>query len=135
VNDTTYVVKPAPREDIGKDRIRIHYTRRNGTQRFTIMQVTAGKNSRLLCVMGHDGDKSEARMDMDLRSSFDKELEQKIELDMSPVGWSGKLRWYLFATDPAVHVPAWLGVWSFLIGMISFIPLFIDLVKWIASAC
>lgn len=130
----SYVVKTAPDEDIGKDRIRIHFRRRKGAKRFSIMRVSGTKRNAILCVLGHDGSEDEVQMGIDQRSLFETEIGQTIDLDVSAVGWIGKLRWYLFATDPAVHVPAWLGVWSFAIGVLSLIPSIIDLLKWLAKA-
>lgn len=124
-----YVVRPAPEGDIGKDRIRIHYRRRSNARRFSIMRVKSSKYSAVLCVLGLDGAEDEVQMDIDLRNAFNVQPDQTIELEVSSVGWIGKLRWYLFATDPAVHVPAWIGVWSFVIGALSLIPSIIDVFR------
>lgn len=125
---TKFIVQKAPEEDIGRDRIRIHYSHRNGAKRFAIMRVTSPRHSAILCVLGLDKDQSVVQMDIDLRAAFEVEPDQEIELTLERAGWFGKIRWYLFATDPAVHVPAWIGAWSFVLGLVglilSAVPLF-----------
>ncbi|QIO57322.1 hypothetical protein [Rhizobium leguminosarum] len=114
-----FVVKHAPEDDIGKDRIRIHYRRRLQAKRFSIMRVKSSKHSAVLCVLGLEGLEEDVQMDVDLRNAFGVQPNDKIDLEISTVGWIDKVKWYLFATDPAVHVPAWIGAWSFVLGLVG----------------
>lgn len=112
-----FVVKQAPEDDIGKDRIRIHYRRRLQAKRFSIMRVKNTQHTAVLCVLGLDGAEDDVQMDIDLRNAFGVRPNEQIDLELSAVGWIGKVKWYLDATDPAVHVPAWIGAWSFVLGL------------------
>ncbi|PWI54799.1 hypothetical protein B5K03_08750 [Rhizobium phaseoli] len=116
-----FVVRQAPEDDIGKDRIRIHYRRRQQAKRFSIMRVKNSHHSAVLCVLGLEGSEDDVQMDVDLRNAFGVKPNDEIDLELSEVGWFGKLTWYLSATDPAVHVPAWIGAWSFVLGLVGLV--------------
>ncbi|MBB2821306.1 UNVERIFIED_ORG: hypothetical protein GGD59_004578 [Rhizobium esperanzae] len=116
-----FVVRQAPEDDIGKDRIRIHYRRRQQAKRFSIMRIKNSHHSAVLCVLGLEGSEDDVQMDVDLRNAFGVKPNDEIDLELSEVSWFGKLTWYLYATDPAVHVPAWIGAWSFVLGLVGLV--------------
>ncbi|WP_245502976.1 hypothetical protein [Rhizobium ruizarguesonis] len=89
------------------------------TKRFTILAIRSGSQSALLCALGHDGLDEEVQMDIDLREQFGVKVGDTISLEIEEAGVIGTLRWYLAARDPAIRVPALLGAWSFVLGVIS----------------
>ncbi|PDT13398.1 hypothetical protein [Rhizobium sp. M1] len=69
-------------------------------------------------------------MDIDLRDKLQVALDSAVEMKVSLASWHQQLRWYLNATDPAVRIPAWLGVWSFVVGLVSILPIY----SWVSDA-
>ncbi|CCM78039.1 hypothetical protein [Rhizobium mesoamericanum] len=116
-----FVVGKAPEDDIGKDRIRIHVGRRKGLARFTIARITCESKTEILCVLGSDGPQNEVQMNIDVRDAFGVRLGQSVELEWEPVRWWGQLCWYLAARDPAVRIPALVGAWSFVLGVVGIV--------------
>ncbi|MRX33202.1 hypothetical protein [Aminobacter sp. MDW-2] len=112
-----FVVKKAQADDAGRGRVRIHYKRRGGAPRYSVMRLTsANRVQTLVSALGHDEGEEEIWMDFDLRNRFGVKADDKIEITVSSAGPLDKLWWYLSAADPAVRIPAWLALWSVFLG-------------------
>lgn len=116
----TFTVGKAPLEDIGKGRVRIHYTKRGGARRFAVFNIAVGRQSFLASVLGHEGDSDRILLDLDQRNDLGVRENDKLEAELTLVGFPGRVRWYLSSPDPAVHVPAWLAFWSVILGGLGF---------------
>jgi hypothetical protein len=89
-----------------------------------ILQLEHQGRRALVSALGHEDDEDQVQMDFDLRDRLQVEPGDKVSLTVSEVGWVRQLRWYLFATDPAVRLPALLGAWSFAVGIIAILPIY-----------
>lgn len=118
-DECEFEVAEALQRDVGRDRVRIHYSRRDGAKRFVILRLQGNGTTALVSALGHESDVNIIRMDYDLRSMFGVNKGEKIRLKVSRAGLRGKLCWYLSATDPAVHIPAWLATLSVCLGAIG----------------
>lgn len=114
-------VGKAPVDDIGLGRVRVHYTRRKGAKRFTVFEISNGKRSFVASVLGHEDEPDKILLDIDQRSDLGVAENSPVELQLTQVGFCGRVRWYLSVPDPAVHVPAWLAVWSVALSTIGLI--------------
>ncbi|AMJ61064.1 hypothetical protein [Bosea sp. PAMC 26642] len=56
-------------------------------------------------------------LDYEVRTELGVSKGQKIELVIERAGLAGKLRWYFGNADPAIHIPAWIAVWSMFLGI------------------
>ena len=130
VDTRRYSVRKAPLEDIGKDRVRLHWKRRLGHRRFVILKLNRDGKTALVSALGHEGDEDDIQMDIDLRQRLGVELGQRVSIVISAAGWIGQVRWYLSATDPTVRVPAHLAVFSVAVGIIAILPVY----SWLQSA-
>ncbi|EKF39862.1 hypothetical protein NA8A_23799 [Nitratireductor indicus C115] len=116
-----FKVGKAPLDDIGRGRVRIHYSRRNGAKRFTVFRISNGDVFFLASVLGHEEEDDKILLDIDQRADLSVDENGSIELTLTRVGFCGRVRWYLSVPDPAVHVPAWLAVWSVALGALGLI--------------
>jgi hypothetical protein len=115
----SFQVKKAPLEDIGKDRVRLHWKRRLGLRRFVVLLLKNDAGEALVSALGHEDAEDIIQMDIDLRSKLALSLGSNANISIARASWVQELRWYLSATDPAVRIPAWLGAWSLVIGVAS----------------
>ncbi|MCP8896373.1 hypothetical protein KYK29_15705 [Shinella daejeonensis] len=125
-----FTIAKAPFEDIGKDRVRLHWKRRLGKRRFVILKLQHGTRRALVSALGHEESEDVIQMDIDLRDKLGLEPGKQAEISVALAPWHQQLCWYLNATDPAVRIPAWLGIWSFAIGVLSIFPVF----AWLTCA-
>jgi hypothetical protein len=130
VETLPYSVRKAPLEDIGKDRVRLHWKRRLGHRRFVILKLSRDGKTALVSALGHEGNEDDIQMDIDLRQRLAVEPGDSVRIAVSAAGWTGQLRWYLSATDPTVRVPAHLAVLSVAVGVIAILPVY----SWAESA-
>ena len=130
VETRPYSIRMAPLEDIGKDRVRLHWKRRLGHRRFVILKLDRDGKTALVSALGHEGDEDDIQMDIDLRQRLGVEPGERVPIAVSAAGWIGQLRWYLSATDPTVRVPAHLAVLSVAVGIIAILPVY----SWLQSA-
>ncbi|AMJ60954.1 hypothetical protein [Bosea sp. PAMC 26642] len=115
---TNFEVGQAQEGDIGRRRVRVHYKKRSGSSRHGIVVLTAASGKSVLAsVLGHELDQNLILMDYDVRAELGVSKGQKIELIIERAGLLGKLRWYLGNADPAVHIPAWIAIWSLFLGI------------------
>ncbi|VVT12029.1 hypothetical protein [Hoeflea sp. EC-HK425] len=124
----TFKVGKAPIDDIGRGRVRIHLSRRNGAKRFTVFRISNGETSFLASVLGHEEEADKILLDIDQRADLGVDDSSSIDLTLTRVGFCGRVRWYLSVPEPAVHVPAWLAVWSVALGSLGLILGFISLI-------
>ena len=125
-----YSIRMAPLEDIGKDRVRLHWKRRLGRKRFVILKLDHDGKTALVSALGHEGDEDDIQMDIDLRQRLGVKTNGRVLIAVSAAGWIDQLCWYLSATDPTVRIPAYLGVSSVTLGIISILPVS----YWLQSA-
>lgn len=125
-----FTVGKAPFDDIGRDRVRLHWKRRLGKRRFVILKLEHGARRALVSALGHEEGEDVIQMDIDLREKLGLAPNDKANISVSLASWRQQLCWYLNATDPAVRIPAWLGIWSFAIGVLSIFPVF----TWLTCA-
>ena len=130
VETRPYLIRMAPLEDIGKDRVRLHWKRRLGHRRFVILMLDQDGKTALVSALGHEGDEDDIQMDVDLRQRLGVEPGERVRIAISAAGWIGQLRWYLSATDPTVRVPAHLAVLSVAVGIVAILPVY----SWLQSA-
>lgn len=116
-----FTVVAAPLQDIGKDRVRLHWTRRLGERRFVILKLEHGGKRTLVSALGHEQSKDVIKMDIDLREKLGLAPNDKANISVSLASWHQRLCWYLNATDPAVRIPAWIGIWSVVLGFSSLV--------------
>jgi len=111
-------VKRLPSTDAGRLIVRLHSSHRNGIRRYGIAKITNSENklSILALVLGHD-DKEAIFMPHDIRTAIGPNKGAQLSFDIAPVGLLGKLNWYVQSPDPAVHLPAWLAVFSVCLGV------------------
>jgi hypothetical protein len=115
---TSFEVGQAQEGDIGRRRVRVHYKKRWGSSRHCIVVLTAASGKSVLASMlGHELDQNLILLDYDVRAELGVSKGQKIELVIERAGLTGTLRWYLGNADPAVHIPAWIAVWSLILGI------------------
>lgn len=119
-----FKVAKAPIDDIGRDRVRLHWKRRLGKRRFVILRLEHEGASALVSALGHDEAEEIIQVDIDLRYKLKLTLERSVDIKVSLATWRQQLWWYLNATDPAVRIPAWLGIWSFAVGLVSILPVY-----------
>ncbi|WP_027037087.1 hypothetical protein [Mesorhizobium ciceri] len=116
-----FKVGKAPSDDIGRGRVRVHYSRRDGAKRFTVFKISSGDQSFLASVLGHEDEDDKILLDIDQRADLGAVEGGSIDLTLTRVGFCGRVRWYLSVPDPAVHVPAWLAMWSVALGALGLI--------------
>lgn len=107
-----FLVQKGPLEDIGKDRVRIHYLNRLERQRFSILCLEHENKTALVSALGHEGTRNVIQMDINLRKKLDVKDGDLAKITVSVPPWWKKLCWYFHATDPIVYIPARIALWS-----------------------
>ena len=101
--------------DTARDVVRIHRQHQNGIGRHDVVKLTANENSCYVSVLGTENE-DVIEMDLDTRLALGVMFDQTYDFTLSRAGRLGQLRWYLNSNSPAVWIPAWLAVWSVLLG-------------------
>lgn len=111
------IVKGLPDRDWGRQLVRLNCKHRIGIARYGIAKITNTENgmSVLCIVLGHKT-KNAIYMAYDIRKELELKKNGELDFELEPVGWFGRLRWYVKSPDPAVYIPAWLAVWSVILG-------------------
>ena len=124
----TLIVRGLSPREWGRPLIRINELYRDGIPRWGVAKLTNVYNGKSIdcLVLGHDT-KGAIFMAFDMRAALDVELGAAVDFHLERLGWWGKLRWYVMALDPAVHVPAWLALWSLVLGAAGLILAIISL--------
>jgi len=79
-------------------------------------------------LLGHD-DENTIYMAFDTRQALGIDKGQRLSFELTELGWLGKLRWYLKTPDPRIYIPAWLAVWSVVLGLLGFLLGVVALLK------
>lgn len=101
--------------DTARDIVRIDKRHRNGIGRYDIVQLSAEGRSCYVAVLGTE-DEGVIEMDLDTRLELGVMYDQVYDFTMRRAGRIGQLRWYLNSNSPTVWIPAWLALWSVLLG-------------------
>lgn len=91
VETRPYLIRMAPLEDIGKDRVRLHWKRRLGHRRFVILMLDQDGKTALVSALGHEGDEDDIQMDVDLRQRLGVEPGERVRIAISAAGWIGQI--------------------------------------------
>ncbi|MBD3680077.1 MAG: hypothetical protein HUJ27_16955 [Rhodobacteraceae bacterium] len=116
-------VEKLPTAHVGRGRVMLHYSLRDGASRHQVVKITNAANGKcvLASSIGNDGDGSEKTigLDYDLRTALAASVDQEYEFEIRKVGFFGTLWWYLTVPDPLVRVGAWLAAISVFLGALS----------------
>ena len=112
-----FTVNAAPEGDVGRWRIRISEKDLCQVRRHTLVKVTSGKRSGYFVRLGHEKGNDIVQADFDVREHLGLgNVNSVVTLEVEVItGWR-KLCWYLQHRDPYVYVPAWVGLWSLVLG-------------------
>lgn len=117
-----YVVRSAYKGDVGLSRVRLQPPARNNARRFALAEVSDKyERSIRAIVLGHEGPENDIRLDLYQREELHVRPGQAVMFKVQEVGWCKKIGWYLFQSDPAIYVPAWLAFWSVILGGLGFV--------------
>jgi|GEM_PF-1807550 len=123
------VVKGIPANDGRSDLVRIHYKAR-GEERFprwSVGRLTCNGKSRYVVILGHEEAEDVIQMDIDHRFAFGVEKNAVANFELKRAGILGNMRYLLSAHDPMLRLPAWISLVSFFLGMLSFVPMILEL--------
>jgi len=111
-------VKGLEQREWGAMRVRLHKTHRNGIPRYGIAKIVNTANSKhvVAILLGHE-DAGSVYLDYDARDSLDVAKGQKLQFTVSSTSLLRRLWWYLTINDPIIRIPAWLAVWSVVLGI------------------
>lgn len=127
----SFKIEKALKADFGREVARMHWSKRRFASRYDIVRITHDKRQVLVPILGLDGQENTkvAKLGYDLRTRLGIHLSgDNVELTVEQVGWWGQLYWYLSTKDPAVKVPAWLAVWSVLLGFFGLVLALLSIV-------
>lgn len=111
---TLQVVK-AHRSHTAYDIVRVHEKHRNGIGRHDVVKIAANGNSCYVSVLGTE-DEDVIEMDLDTRLDLGVMFGQAYDFSFIRAGKFGQFRWYLSSNSPSVWIPAWLALWSVILG-------------------
>jgi hypothetical protein len=111
-------VKGLDSREWGTSRVRLHYSHRSGVQRYGLGKITNTETSKsvVAVILGHD-DIQGIYMDYDTRDELGVSKGDTLAFDVASVRLPAKLWWYLTISDPLIRIPAWLAVWSIILGV------------------
>ncbi|WP_163272669.1 hypothetical protein [Chelativorans alearense] len=101
--------------DTARDVVRVHRKHRNGIGRHDVAKLSANGYSCYVSVLGAE-DENVIEMDLDTRLDLGVMFDQTYEFSLARAGKLGQFRWYLDSNSPAVWIPAWLALWSVILG-------------------
>lgn len=104
--------------DAGRLLVRLNSGYRDGIGRYGIARLNSNTNSKspLTLVLGHD-DKTAIYMPYDIRRTLGVEIGGNLHFSIEKASLFDKLRWYVTAPDPAVHVPTWIALIGIAVGI------------------
>lgn len=114
-------VEGLPSGDAGRLLVRLNYKHRRGVPRYGVAKLSNNANRKSLDVLllGHDREDA-IFMPYDIRVALGVANSGALDFSVEKVGQLGKVRWYLNSPDPAVHVPAWIAVFSLILAVVGF---------------
>jgi hypothetical protein len=109
-------------DEVFSDTVRVPADARN-CPNGTVIRIDHGSRRILAVARGVEPSKGAMiQMDEFLRDKLGVKLGEEIGSEyIRPANWHEKLSWYLHATNPAVHVPAWVAVISLGLGVLSIV--------------
>ena len=115
---TELPIKGLQSRDAGRLLVRLNFVYRDGIDRYGIAKLTNNTNGKslLALVLGHD-DKTAIYMPYDIRWTLGVEIGKNLDFSIQKASLLNKLRWYITAPDPAVHVPAWIALIGIAVGI------------------
>ncbi|WP_296427235.1 hypothetical protein [Yoonia sp.] len=124
-------VKGLDRSEWGNSIVRLHQSHRSGIGRYGVARIINSADRSRSCdavLLGHD-DENTIYMAFDTRQALGIDKGQRLSFELTELGWLGKLRWYLKTPDPRIYIPAWLAVWSVVLGLLGFLLGVVALLK------
>lgn len=115
-------IKPLPASDSGRQLVRVHRKYRSGVPRYGLGKLTDAASNKSVTVLflGHD-DEDAIYIPFDIRYDLGVQKNDFLEFKIGKIGWIKKLWWYLNTKDPAVYIPAWIAVFSVVLGILSLV--------------
>jgi hypothetical protein len=112
------VVKGVERREWGALRVRLHHSHRDSISRYGIAKITNVDNGQaaVAIILGHD-DTENIFMDYDTREALGVKKGETLDFSIEKACLPRSLWWYLTIKDPLVRIPAWLAVWSIVLGV------------------
>lgn len=128
------IVRSAKREDVYRDIVRISEQSRGSLKNGRVhrFHTASGSGYFILRGLGSTND-GLIRMDEASRASMGLPFGQKYEFTIAEAGFWGELLWAYSATDPAYRIAAKLGVLSFVLAVIAFVPIASEWLKFCLS--
>jgi hypothetical protein len=121
-----FVVRPAAREDVYRDVVRIPERYRITKSGKTISEgsvcaLATGRHKRVYAIVRGtlDGEESTVKMDERVRNALELQVGEEIDLSLRQAGPIGEFLWAWNASDPAYRIVARLAVLSALLGLLS----------------
>lgn len=125
----TLVVKGMSANDGRSDIVRIHYKARgeDAFPRWSVARLECNGKCKYVVVLGHENAENIIQLDIDHRFAFGVEKNSEAVFELTPAGFWGNIRYLLGAHDPMLRLPAWISIVSFFLGMVSFVPMIVEL--------
>lgn len=101
--------------DTARDIVRVHKRHRGGISRHDVVKLSANGESTHVTLLGSESE-DEIEMDLDTRLALGVMYGNSYSFTIDRAGKLGQLRWYLHSDSPAVWIPAWLALWSVVLG-------------------
>lgn len=117
-------VRRAQSSDVGKGRVLLHHSKRDGLKRHAVVRLTSETGlSVLASAVGNDRlrHRDTIRLDYDQRNDLGVSLESKVKIEVRKVGLLGTLWWYTNVSDPLVKISSRIALISLLLGVFSMI--------------
>lgn len=115
------------------DLIRLNWQDRNDEAfpRWSVAILKLGKTCRYVVVLGQDDHSGFIELDYDHRQFFQVKKGDEREFELIRAGIWGNIVYLLTARDPMLRLPAIISIVSFGLGLIAFLPMIMDLIKWL----
>jgi len=112
------------RHEVYKDIVRIHESSRGGIKSGKICWLyVSGYGHTVVSVRGlKDCQRSQILMDEAMRERVglsQNDIGTRIKFHLQEGDWFDTILWMLWATDPAVRLPAWMAFLSLLLGLLA----------------
>lgn len=101
--------------DTARDIVRLHQKHRGGIGRNDIVRLSVNGKATYVSVR-ETVEEDVIEMDLDTRLDLGVMFDETYDFSLKRAGRLGQIRWYLASNSPAVWIPAWLALWSVLLG-------------------
>ena len=125
-----------PKEDVYKDIVRIpqvHRTDKNGQpiEESTVCWIRGAPRVSVAVLRGYqDSQNAEIHMDERTRNRLGVQIGESIKFEFETAGSWGQLKWAWRASETGYRVSSRLAVVGLFLGVLAFIPVFCDWIKW-----